>query len=114
MAVSVLSPRGSGLRKKASRDRFSRVLHILLSLLADGTLDCGRCCTRFEISLRELQRDLTVLRSLGRDFGFSVSHARGGRITLLRSGGRLAKLGAAIASSAKFRQSFRARSNATR
>ena len=100
MAVSVFSPREPGLRKKASGDRFSRVLRILLSLLADGTLDCERCCTRFEISLRELQRDLSVLRSLGRDFGFSLSNARGGRITLVRSAGRLAKLGNAQAETA--------------
>ena len=102
MAVSILSPREPGLRKKASRDRFSRVLHILLALLADGTLDCERCCRRFEISLRELQRDLSVLRSLGRDFGFAVSHARSGRIALARSAsaGRLATLGNAQAETA--------------
>ena len=100
MAVSVLSPREPGLRKRASRDRFSRVLNILLGLLADGTLDCERCRTRFGISLRELQRDLTVLRSLGRDFGFAVSHARGGRVMLERSIGKIAKLGAAQAETA--------------
>ena len=96
----MLSSREPGLRKKASRDRFSRVLRILLSLLADGTLDCERCCARFEISLRELQRDLSVLRSLGRDFGFPVSHARGGRAMLERNIGRLAKLGNAQAETA--------------
>ena len=100
MAVSVFSPREPGLRKKASGDRFARVLRILLMLLTDGTLDCERCCSRFEFSLRELQRDLSVLRSLGAEFGFSLSHARGGRITLLRSAGRVAKIGSAQAETA--------------
>jgi len=100
VAVSVVPPRGPGLRKKASGDRFARVLRILLTLLADGTLDCERCCTRYEISLRELQRDLSVLRLLGCDFGFALSNARGGRVTLQRSAGRLAKIGSAQAETA--------------
>ncbi len=100
MAVSMLSPREPGLRKKASRDRFSRVLRILLRLFADGAIDSERCCMHFDISLRELQRDLRDLRAIGSEFGFSLSKASGGRVILQRETMRLAKIGRAQAEAA--------------
>jgi predicted DNA-binding transcriptional regulator YafY len=60
----------------------ARIGSILVTLLIEGVVDCGRARAYYELSTRELQRDLKKLREIGKEFGFSITTIRGGRAFL--------------------------------
>lgn len=66
----------------ASTGRIPRILWLFSALLIEGQVDCAACASRFEISLREFQRDLRLLREFGAANGYAISKTRGGRIFL--------------------------------
>jgi predicted DNA-binding transcriptional regulator YafY len=60
----------------------ARIGSILVKLLIDGTLDCAKTRAYYDLSVREMQRDLRKLREIGKTNGFSITKIRGGRAFL--------------------------------
>jgi predicted DNA-binding transcriptional regulator YafY len=77
-----------GRRSDVPGVHLARLGWMLLTLIGDGVLECADCMDRFEISKRQLQRDLRALREIGAAQGLVVEHTKGGRVFASYAGRR--------------------------
>lgn len=86
------TPKRPRRRSDALSDSVARIGWMLVMLLTHGVMDVAQCEDVFRRSRREVQRDLRQLRTFGKDFGFSITPVRGGRVFLHSKNGGIARL----------------------